>query len=281
MRLRNFLNEERRSKKIKKEEFFELLKTKCDKALNGSSIYRRLDSDYDDGNSTYMYVDSTKSERTSAYTINYYTLLMDHILPSWKGWPKRSRSIMCATKGNEHLQVQDKEGYIYRVFPFDNAKIGLCSKYDIWESFLMLKKFFDSYDIPNINFFILGLEKVFQKLIGLSKESASPDSQSFKGYLEDLTNFIHKTDIDPSVIRKELLKGDTFAIAVFVSIHYHLSQDKSQTMIQYLDNLMNPKKNGFKIIESGDKIPNNRELWIEGESLLIKKKIADKYFKDI
>lgn len=72
--------------------------------------------------------DSTKFSRESANTSNHYTILIDN-LPSFKGWPKRSKSIIT------HGDSDRARGYgqLYAVFPLDNAKIASTGAYDIWD----------------------------------------------------------------------------------------------------------------------------------------------------
>ena len=68
-------------------------------------------------------------------TENYITLLIDYILPSWKNYPKRSKSLVCSSSKSISWGYGNKA---YVVFPYNNAKIGVCSEVDLWESFIDL-----------------------------------------------------------------------------------------------------------------------------------------------
>jgi hypothetical protein len=122
---------EGRTLSIGEERAMDLINKHCSKnykllSTDKIGIYRGIK----DISSDYAYIDSNKGKlRTSANTENYMTLLMDN-LPSWKNYPKRSRGIICSTSTNV-----SGYGTVYKVFPYDNAKIGICPSFDVWESF--------------------------------------------------------------------------------------------------------------------------------------------------
>ena len=66
-----------------------------------------------------------KSENTS----NQYTALMSNS-PYFKGWPKRDRSMICSTD----IGYASDFGREYAILPFDNAKIGVCPSFDLWDT---------------------------------------------------------------------------------------------------------------------------------------------------
>lgn len=74
--------------------------------------------------------DSSKMERKSANTYNYYTLWFDNH-PTWKKFPKRSKSWICTTK----YSYSTNYGYPSFVFPIGNPTVGICPSNDIWSSF--------------------------------------------------------------------------------------------------------------------------------------------------
>ena len=76
-----------------------------------------------------LIINPASGKRMSQNTFNYYTELFDH-LPSFNGFPKRSRSLICSTSPS----TADMFGYAYAIFPFDGAKIGVCPSYDLWRS---------------------------------------------------------------------------------------------------------------------------------------------------
>ncbi len=114
--------------KMSLEEIKTFLEEKCPIAYNSPfKIYRGIRS----GSNYFMYGDSNSFERKSANTFNYYTLLLDNVLPEWKEYPKRSRSFICTTNKN-YSRVY---GRSYQVFPVGNPLIGICPDDDFWGSF--------------------------------------------------------------------------------------------------------------------------------------------------
>jgi hypothetical protein len=84
--------------------------------------------------------DGTKLNRKSANTENFYTLLLD-ILPEWKHWPSRSKSLICATSE----EISSDFGDIYYVIPLENQMVGICPDDDIWTSFGTLNDYLFKY----------------------------------------------------------------------------------------------------------------------------------------
>ena len=109
----------------------------CRAMCSGINLYRGVTGFYDN----YAIVDPTLKKRKSANTHNYYTLMMDN-LPSWQGWPKRSRSLICSTSKKKTMAYSEYDfdnggSYlsIYQVLPFNGAKLAVCPRDDIWTSF--------------------------------------------------------------------------------------------------------------------------------------------------
>jgi len=131
MKFKQYLSEGR-SVDIDKDTVIKLIKNNCMKNYNfflkkKQWLFRGIERK----SSAYLMTDSNKGiPRVSANTRNYVTLLMDN-LPSWKKYPKRSRSIICSTS-----EVTSKSyGTLYIVIPYDNTNIGIAPDDDIWFSF--------------------------------------------------------------------------------------------------------------------------------------------------
>ncbi len=173
MRIDEIANSKRtETVKISKKEIDTFLKTKCPIAYNSPvKIYRGVDT-----TKKFMFGDSRLSERQSNNTANYYTLLIDNILPEWKDYPKRSKSFIC-TNNEEYTTIF---GELYQVFPVGDPLIGICPVHDIWMSFIpeinTLPLFCDFLDILANKFnldlndsinsltdFIIEMNKIFVK----------------------------------------------------------------------------------------------------------------------
>jgi hypothetical protein len=247
MKFIQYLNEER-SQHITRSAAIDLIKKNC------SIIYKK----YKDGmpklwrgvrhsQSNYLFVDGASSQnlRRSAHAYyNYYTLLFDN-LPSWKDYPKRSKSIICS---NSQFTA-NTYGEIYLVFPYNNVKIGEASSDDIWVSFK---------DLGNLDcIFNISLHRILSANKGGARFDKNwSQLESALKSLKDKLKQIKIKDLYPSPSRELFYKA------------------KSGDILEYLDEILNPQKNGFRLITTNDNFRNEihgaeREYWLEGPAILI------------
>lgn len=134
-----------RTEIISRTTFQDLLNSNCKEYLNlrkylgdqeSYKIFRGVDSDKysEDSGNDYFYGDTTnKSPRVSiGLNYNLHSRLFDNFLYSWRGFPKRSQSLICEM-GNSRVAFD--YGDCFEVIPFDDTKLGVCNSYDIWYSF--------------------------------------------------------------------------------------------------------------------------------------------------
>ena len=194
-----------------------------------------------------LITDPSKSyERGSPYTtmnLNYYTLLFNN-LPSWKKYPKRA--IICTTNSRDAYG----RGKCYVVFPKNGAKIGICSSNDIWFSFE-------------------------DELGGISLDT-------FNRYLYGLLRYINmgrsdgkwKEFIDACIVidkNKEEIQ-ERWNIPSWMDDYF----GKDTPFIKYLDNLLSPENNKFKLVKiSQFSAYKNKEVWTDSKCLLIDNDIID------
>jgi hypothetical protein len=213
------------------------LEEKCPIAYNSPlKIYRgvRFDSKYN-----FVYGDSSLTERKSANTQNYYTQIMDNILPEWKQFPKRSRSFIC---GNTP-RICNGYGHIYSVLPIGDPLIGVCPFDDLWSSF------------RNINMSDFG-DWFFNlsEMVGADlQDSENPD-------VSTIMNIISRLDNNWS----ELIKNPEKFFGYYFGKCPNLKRFKSFT--QFLSWLLNPKRNGFNLVKlsQAKSIANTHEIWFSG-----------------
>jgi hypothetical protein len=242
-----YLNESR-TQPVSEEQANELIDKHCSKNYkklesNKFGIYRGTMEPFGD----YGYINTNKGElRTSANTENYTTLLMDN-LPSWKSYPKRSRGIICSTDKNSAEQY----GEAYHVIPYDNAKIGICSKEDVWYSFDFTPSG-NTYDVPDLN-------QLFK--ITFYRYNIKVDDSNWSSFKSGLNKLDLNTVLEDKHY-EEFMDGWWEKLR-----NYIFETDKK--IIQHLDNILNPTKHGF--LKGFDKISKkDRELWIQGEAIFIK-----------
>lgn len=238
-RLSGYLNEAiydtpQRSVSLSKEKAIELLTKNCKESLK-STLWRGYGKEMPD---EYLFIDPSKSVRVSANTANYYTLFMDND-PSWKGYPKRSRSIIGAT----HLSRIDHWPAVYRVYPYDGAKIGVCSDNDIWTSF--------------------GSGIMLSDINSAISELSGEFPQTYKELLKAFKI------IDMFKYEPEFWNEHDWGKKVLKSMVYFKS-DKS--FYQVYKKYMDPKENGFYLEGSNYQTHDEYEFWTDSPCIMLRVK---------
>lgn len=220
---------EGRSKPIENTKWLTNALTKdFNKALRGNPIFRGIK----DQHSPIFYADPQKSApRKSANTFNYYTLLIDHILPQWSNFPKRSKSFICS---NDYYGA-DGYGTTYIILPKNGSKIAVCPSNDIWTGFI--KRAGES---------LWSINHVFRSM-GLNYDNW----KTFKAELKAIT-----------------IEGFEYHISSKHELFYDSIKSKLgkfNTLYELIEWIFDPKENGFFIINPGGKTPHTRvEVWTEG-----------------
>ena len=251
MRLKSFLLQEGRSEALSHDETIDLIKKHCQKALKSTPIYRGIRI-----SRPYMFVDPKKAEpRVSANTSNYYTYINDNS-PYWKKYPKRSQSIICSTSKSETIGY----GYTYRVFPYDNAKIGVCPERDYWFSFYKTI----NTDMDDFNDDLI-------KIIRSRSNISDFNDDSYKKIVDGFKTFDRLMKDQPQ--RLEALKMDFMFLIKY--------DPNKTTFLEYIQKLLSPEPNGFKLKKSGDKLPKEREVWTDSKSVLVDMVSIDDVLKEL
>jgi len=139
-------------------------------------------------------IDSEVQGRVSNNTTNFYTIILDHILPPQ--FPRRSKSIICTNAKSiaRDFTSQYTASSIYAIVPFNGSKIGIVPNNDIWAlyvSSITTNRFGDSPSrMPltdqNSEFAALGLddtdwESFCQSLESFSKANPEKFNSKFMG----------------------------------------------------------------------------------------------------
>jgi len=113
------------------EKALDLLKANCWSALEhvDTPLWRGTKKSSEDA--YFIHGEAGETGRESANTTNHYTILMDTFLPYY-GYPLRSKSIIFANNAN--YDYASSFGKSYAVFPYDSESIGVCQKYDLWQT---------------------------------------------------------------------------------------------------------------------------------------------------
>jgi len=256
MRFENYITESR-SRDLKREEFEKLVRTKYSDAAkrtienkDGSVIYRGV---MDVGR--YAITDpSVGKPRTSANTSNEYTLLIDN-LKVWSDYPKRSRSVVCTTASS----YSQNYGDIYIVLPMNGTKIGECSGKDFWESFPYTNKVMGIYDMDDFN---MVLKFLFRVATGEEKHD---NNWSTLNHAMKEFDKKFKDEFDENWMRMFSELTDEYWTK---SVYYWKNAWKG-TFEKTVSDILDPKKNRFKLKKSGNSFGGYNELWVGGPCLMI------------
>lgn len=225
-----------------------------EKHLKDYRIFRGMDS-----NNEFKFISPSKTTRESRNTLNIVNSFLD-ILPSWKNWPKRSNSIICSTS----IRGAEFYGYVFQVFPFDNAKIGICSQSDFWTSFPVIKERFPSHDIDSLNYTISNLYTTLGLKVNFQKFTTEQVKQ--------LIDYLNKKTHGPEGIRSLYSVGylsDKYVREMLVDM---INFYKGGDWIKYFDGLFNPEKNNFQLttIEEYSQLNTDKEVWTDSDSLMVR-----------
>ena len=127
---------ESRTARLSEDEFMNLVKTKCKDFLEKPKYLQRIKSSYD---GDYSYINPKlshrsplmKEEGSGGVFSSHHTLLMDN-LPSWDGFPKRTKSLIGLT--NFGFEPSFGDNY-YCIIPYDGATFAVAPECDLWNSY--------------------------------------------------------------------------------------------------------------------------------------------------
>jgi len=242
---------------IKKENIKKIISENCkDFSWEDKPIYRGVETD------DLFIVDPTLSERKSANTQNFYTYLIDNS-EEWKDYPDRSKSIICS-HNSEVARIYSNSKYPHRVIPFDDAKIGICSKHDFWFSFIGCSDLFSS--LVEFNDFIYFVGKI------LKIEFNNNDKELF---FEKFEFFLDKmTQISPEELSKKIEKS----YGIYITHDTVEMFKKFPKTLEEINDLLDPKNNDFKLKSYKDAIKlkeHDIEVWTDSKCLIIPGEISE------
>lgn len=248
-------------------DFLEILKS-VDYNLAGVKEKFLFRKSPDMGEMVYSNPGSAQHERIAPYSNvgNYHNLILSN-LESWKEYPKRNKSI-CTGKFSRIEIAHGNE--IYLVIPYDTTKIGISSSMDMWWAFKSLTKHVKMSDVHGgvsdtgkINEWFKNIINVISKNTGDVISDVSWDS--LKPYLDRKYNEFSKAKWSSPGIYKS---------TQIPKYSYFPEYDRSQTLLNNLERVLDPNLHGFSIGYMKD-IPNifkdkSVECWFQDDCLMIK-----------
>ena len=263
------INESLNTTTLTKDEVIEILMTKCKKFLNwgkdyteGCLIYRK-----DENRGDFLLVNPkiSSEDRIAPYAFkNYHNLLISN-LESWKDWPRRNKSLICASS---YRALSHGGGFIkgpsvdYVIIPFDDTMVATGDRSDFWNCFSNLPKDEDfmeeDLDRPSIAYYMTLLVNELDRNV---KPSLNTNWNELKSFLEG-------SEASEHIISK------------YFTTDYEVLWDDSLNLLENLNILLNPKSNNFKLTDiTGvmnlySQLDTNeseaRESWFEDESIMIR-----------
>lgn len=267
--LSNFLFEGR-TEKISEIEAKRKLKTHIKEfgsLENAPQIFRGKSSAPD-----YGFIQPSNYIRKSAYTDNYYTLIIDNS-DRWSDFPKRSKSIVCTTSSTR----AGAYGEVLNVFPEIGSKIGVCPDKDVWISFSLLD---EKLNIKRANEFNTFLNYLYDWAVWDLRDIKSLEQENFSRFKKQINdigeskrfqNFYQKGKFGlkgnqlPSHIKNEIKEAA------------YLFYPNYTSFFEFIDDLLDPHKNGFEIKKYNKNLslPDNKEVWMSSDSVLIKQSVLE------
>ena len=263
------INESLNTTTLTKDEVIEILMTKCKKFLNwgkdyteGCLIYRK-----DENRGDFLLVNPkiSSQDRIAPYAFkNYHNLLISN-LESWKDWPRRNKSLICASS---YRALSHGGGFIkgpsvdYVIIPFDDTMVATGDRSDFWNCFSNLPKDEDfmeeDLDRPSIAYYMTSLVHELDRDV---KPSLNTNWNELKSFLEE-------SEASEQIISK------------YFTTDYEILWDDNLNLLENLNILLNPKSNNFKLTDiTGvmnlySQLDTNEseasESWFEDESIMIR-----------
>ena len=263
------INESLNTTTLTKDEVIEILMTKCKKFLNWGKeytedclIYRK-----DENRGDFLLVNPkiSSQDRIAPYAFkNYHNLLISN-LESWKDWPRRNKSLICASS---YRALSHGGGFIkgpsvdYVIIPFDDTMVATGDRGDFWNCFSNLPKDEDfteeDLDRPSIAYYMTLLVNELDRNV---KPSLNTNWNELKSFLEG-------SEASEHIISK------------YFTTDYEVLWDDSLNLLENLNILLDPKNNNFKltdivgVMNMYSQLDTNEsealESWFEDESIMIR-----------
>lgn len=214
----------------------------------------------------------------------YYQGFFDNI-ESWKKAPKRTQSLIMSTSRLDAIRFSysdddnpEDDGGLYIMIPYNNTNIGMCSEYDLWESFPVIGKYMKSVDVDghlanldremedffSNNLSDEDLDKYYEHI--RNRYSTSGKIYRAKDVIHDVKNICDAIDKIP----KDKLK---FSWLYHPEHTYEIISNWGKTNVsfyKFIEGLLNFDDNNFEIINNQSQLVNRKEVWSDGEFLCIK-----------
>ena len=314
------INESLNSKTLTKEEVIELLRKNCQKFLSyvnkddGNLIFRK---DEDRGDFALVNPKLSTSDRIAPYSVtNFHNLLISN-LDSWKGWPRRNKSLVFASEGRALSHgagfIKGGKAVNYVVIPYDTTKVATGDRSDFWECFGKLPNravFRSESSRPSISYYMTSLMRDLKTVQNVfdptpfqftssgtdsygktfSKEMTIPgkwiqkfEPEGVDTNWEKLKSFLESVEMDDRMIQK------------YFNVRGRIMWNTNMNLLENLNQLLDPSFNNFKLgdvtstmdlysqldPDDEDYTKSSLESWCEDEVILIKTSVLDSILNEL
>ena len=314
------INESLNSKTLTKDEVIEILQKNCQKFLSyankddGNLIFRK---DEDRGEFVLVNPKLSTTERIAPYSVtNFHNLLVSN-LDSWKGWPRRNKSLVFASEGRALSHgagfIKGGKAVNYVVIPYDTTKVATGDRSDFWECFGKLPNraaFRSESSRPSISYYMTSLMRDLKTVQNVfdptpfqftssgtdsygktfSKEMTIPGKwiQKFEPEGVDtnwgkLKSFLESVEMDDRMIQK------------YFKVRGRIMWNPNMNLLENLNQLLDPSFNNFKLgdvsstmdlysqldPDDEDYTKSSLESWCEDEVILIKTSVLDSILNEL
>lgn len=207
--------------------------------------------------------------RKSQDTSNIYNKLMSDILPSWKNYPKRNKSIICTTKQAmaSIYAAGDNENAAFAIFPSNDTIIAVCPKADAWHSFSYLGKL---TKIESINMFNERLKMLIVDLLNIPyKETENifvSDNETILDIFNKMEKILKENDNIYKIVHGK--RHDNTVDNLLKLLQVNIKAGRS--LLSCFDILLSPKKNNFILANIFDVPSGNKEVWFSSECMTVR-----------
>lgn len=218
-----------------------------------------------------LYGDSRDFVRKSRNNKNYYMILMNTILPSWSKYPDRQRSFICATTISNAISY----GNVYRVYPVGNPIIAICPTHDIVDN--SFKELLGDGSVESIDIMFRNIQRYLRLPISDEISDVVSTVDIINSFFKQEHKYILSlTEIDDWFKTKtyhilELIIHELQSTKFNFIFGLSLSEIKKfvirfQKVTDFLELLLNPTKNNFRLIKLSEitTLPRNNEIWFSG-----------------
>ena len=215
----------------------------------------------------------TPQTRISSDTSNIYNRLISDVLPSWKNYPKRNRSIIFTNNLNEvERYAYLRQGKIYYIFPKNGARLVISNAADVWEAF-KYNNFPVRLDVLNNN-----LTSFIIKVAKLSKIQLSEGKvQDF--FVHQNANNIIRLFNEFNNIPIDTLEDLAQETDILSQTVIDIIKKRNVSFLEALDILLTPSANGFAVKSITDINHNDTsdssEIWTDSQCLFAEKQLFD------